>query len=53
MVLSFSAHRGVAGDLHRCAHAKAALDMATNKTDANDADGLAQLAEVGFFREVV
>ena len=32
--------------------AKAALDMAPNKTDANDADGLAQLAEVGFFREV-
>ena len=30
-------------------HAKAALDMAPNKTDA---DGLAQLAEVGFFREV-
>jgi transposase len=26
--------------------------MAANKTDANDADGLAQLAEVGFFREV-
>ncbi|MBB4383126.1 transposase [Bradyrhizobium sp. SBR1B] len=24
-------------------HAKAALDMAANKTDANDADGLAQL----------
>jgi transposase len=33
-------------------HAQAALDMAPNKTDANDADGLAQLAEVGFFREV-
>lgn len=33
-------------------HAKAALDMAPNKTDANDADGLAQLAEIGFFREV-
>ena len=33
-------------------HAKAALDMVPNKTDANDADGLAQLAEVGFFREV-
>jgi len=33
-------------------HAKAALDMARNKTDANDADGLAHLAEVGFFREV-
>lgn len=33
-------------------HAKAALDMPANKTDANDADGLAHLAEVGFFREV-
>ncbi|QRM33697.1 IS110 family transposase [Microvirga sp. VF16] len=33
-------------------HAKAALDMAPNKTDANDADGLAQLAEAGFYREV-
>jgi transposase len=33
-------------------HAKAALDMASNKTDGNDADGLAQLAEVGFYREV-
>jgi transposase len=33
-------------------HAKAALDTAANKTDANDADGLAHLAEVGFFREV-
>jgi len=33
-------------------HAKLALDMAANKTDANDADGLAHLAEVGFYREV-
>ena len=33
-------------------HAKAALDMSANKTDANDADGLAHLAEVGFYREV-
>lgn len=33
-------------------HAKVALDMAANKTDANDADGLAHLAEVGFYREV-
>ena len=32
--------------------AKAALDMAANKTDANDADGLAHLAEVGFYRAV-
>lgn len=33
-------------------HAKAALDMAANKTDANGADGLAHLAEVGFYKEV-
>lgn len=33
-------------------HAKAALNMAPNKTDAKDADGLAHLAEVGFYREV-
>jgi transposase len=33
-------------------HAKAALDMAQNKTDANDADGLAHLAEVGFYSSV-
>ena len=33
-------------------HAKKALDLAPNKTDANDADMLAQLAEVGFFRQV-
>jgi transposase len=33
-------------------HAKAALDMAPNKTDASDADGLAHLAEVGFYRPV-
>lgn len=33
-------------------HAKVALDMAANMTDANDADGLAHLAEVGFYREV-
>ena len=33
-------------------HAQAALNMAPNKTDANDADGLAHLAEVGFYREV-
>ena len=33
-------------------HAKAALDMAPNKTDPNDAGGLAHLAELGFYREV-
>jgi transposase len=33
-------------------HTKAALDMVANKSDANDADGQAHLAEVGFSREV-
>jgi transposase len=33
-------------------HANAALDMAVNKPDANYADGLAHLAEVGFYREL-
>lgn len=33
-------------------HAKTALDMARNKTDVNDADSLAHLAEVGFYREL-
>lgn len=33
-------------------HAKAALDMAPNKTDPNDADGLTHIGEVGFYREV-
>ena len=33
-------------------HAKAGFDMARNKTDANDADGLAHLAEAGFYKEV-
>jgi transposase len=37
---------------HRADAGKAALDMAANKTDANDADGLAHLAEVGFYRAV-
>lgn len=33
-------------------HVKAALDMAPNKTDPNDADGLAHIGEAGFYREV-
>ena len=33
-------------------HAAKALDMSPNKTDANDADGLAQLAEIGYFKQV-
>ena len=32
--------------------AKKGLDMARNKTDANDADGLAHLAEAAFYKEV-
>lgn len=33
-------------------HAARALDLAPNKKDANDADGLAQLAVIGHFKEV-
>lgn len=33
-------------------HAQTILSEALNKTDANDADGLAQLAEAGFFKAV-
>jgi transposase len=33
-------------------HAKAALSMQVNKTDANDAYGLAQIARTGWYREV-
>jgi len=33
-------------------HAAGALGMAPNKTDANDADGLAQLAEIGYYKAV-
>ncbi|MEE8445148.1 MAG: IS110 family transposase [Alphaproteobacteria bacterium] len=33
-------------------HARAALSMRVNKTDANDAEGLAQLARSGWYREV-
>lgn len=33
-------------------HAKAALSMQVNKTDDNDAEGLAQIMRTGWFREV-
>ena len=33
-------------------HAKRALDMKVNKTDANDAKGLARLVRAGWYREV-
>jgi len=33
-------------------HAKGALSCRLNKTDANDAEGLAQLARTGWYREV-
>ncbi|ASP66593.1 IS110 family transposase [Sinorhizobium meliloti] len=33
-------------------HAQKVLNETLNKTDANDADGLAQLAEVGFYKAV-
>ncbi len=33
-------------------HAQKVLNETLNKTDANDADGLAQLAEAGFYKAV-
>ena len=33
-------------------HAQKILGETLNKTDANDADGLAQLAETGFYKAV-
>ena len=33
-------------------HAKAALSLQINKTDDNDADGLAQIVRTGWYREV-
>lgn len=33
-------------------HAKAALSLQVNKTDANDAHGIAQIVRVGWYREV-
>jgi transposase len=33
-------------------HAKAALTMQVNKTDENDAEGIAQIMRTGWFREV-
>jgi transposase len=33
-------------------HAKKALDMKVNRTDANDAEGLAHLVRAGWYREV-
>ena len=33
-------------------HAKKALDMRVNKTDANDAEGPAHLVRAGWYREV-
>jgi transposase len=33
-------------------HAQAALSVQINKSDANDADGLAQIVRTGWYREV-
>jgi transposase len=33
-------------------HAKAALSLRINKTDANDAQGIAQIVRVGWYREI-
>ena len=50
LVLLYARDNGVPAICIDARHAKAALDMAANKTDANDADGLAHIAEVGFYR---
>ena len=43
---------GVAAVIVDARRAKAALSCRMNKTDANDAEGLAQLARTGWYREV-
>jgi transposase len=44
--------RGVPAVIVDARRAKAALSCRMNKTDANDAEGLAQLARTGWYREV-
>ena len=44
--------KGLPGDLHRDRHAKAALNAMLNKTDRNDAKGIAQMMRTGWFRAV-
>ena len=44
--------RGVAAVIVDARQARAALGCRLNKTDANDAEGLAQLARTGWYREV-
>ena len=46
------AERGVPAVIVDARRAKAALSCRLNKTDANDAEGLAQLARTGWYREV-
>lgn len=47
------AERGVPAAIVDARLAKAALSGRINKTDANDAEGLAQLARTGWYREVL
>lgn len=49
LILSCVARRGIASHLHRCVPWQRALDVAANNANPNDADGLARLAEAGFF----
>jgi transposase len=44
--------RGVPAVCMDARHAKAALSLQINKTDANDAFGLAQVVRTGWYREV-
>src|SRR5437016_6688869 len=41
-----------AGDLYRCAPCKAALSMQINKSDRNEAAGIARIMQTGWYREV-
>jgi transposase len=38
--------------MHRRSHAHAALSVRMNKSDQNDARGLAELVRVGWYREI-
>ena len=48
LILQFASSRRAARYLHYECHAKAALDVAANDIDADDAKRLAHLAEIGF-----
>jgi hypothetical protein len=52
MALQRSRRSGLAGDLRETRHMRAMLKAQINKTDRNDARGIAQMMRVGFYRPV-